>query len=298
MPDLNLKKFQPVRIADKKIIQGFITKYDFLSCEYNFTNLIIWGKIYDIRWTEYKNALLIYNVLDDQILMPVGREFSPAELRDISESFISQGKHGNFLHVPLQYIKDNPSISDFFNVELEEDFSDYVYSTVKLAHLRGQKLSKKKNLISQFRRNNPEYLCLKLEREFFGECVSLAEKWGAHSQKEDINISNELIALKTVFENFNELDIEGLVLFVDGKIAAFSIFSFQNNHTRIVHFEKDNRKIKGSAQVINWETAKYLLDKCEFINREQDIGLPGLRKSKRSYDPDKILHAYRLCPMG
>jgi hypothetical protein len=86
----------------------------------------------------------------------------------------------------------------------------------------------------------------------------------------------------------------GLIIFVKDRMVSFSIFSRQNQNMADVHFEKYDSEIKGSEQVMCWETAKYLLDKYEYINREEDMGIEGLRQSKRSYDPEFTVKTYKL----
>jgi hypothetical protein len=98
----------------------------------------------------------------------------------------------------------------------------------------------------------------------------------------------EIKAIENALEMWNQLPIEGIIICLDHKIAAYSIFSPQTADMATVHFEKFDPDKKGSAQIINWETARYLQDRYKWINREQDIGLEGLRQAKLSYAPDRF----------
>jgi len=89
---------------------------------------------------------------------------------------------------------------------------------------------------------------------------------------------------------------EGGILQINGRLIAFSIFSRLNRETADVHFEKSDTTVKGAAQVINQETARSLAGRFSWINREQDLGIDGLRQAKRSYMPDQILMPYTLVP--
>jgi len=105
------------------------------------------------------------------------------------------------------------------------------------------------------------------------------------------------LALRRAFELFDDLEGEGLVVLVDGRVVAFSIFSRHIDGTCLVNFEKADHGMSGLSQYLNRVTAERLLGKgCLFVNREQDLGIPGLRKSKRSYDPDFLLENYSLIP--
>ena len=100
--------------------------------------------------------------------------------------------------------------------------------------------------------------------------------------------------MKRALDAFDALGLEGLVLFANGRLAGFSVFDRLNQNTADVHFEKYDPLIKGSAQAINWETARLLQGRYEYINREQDVGIEGLRKSKRSYCPAFTVKTYLL----
>ena len=291
---IKFNDFKPVEISDKAYLQDVFFKFELLPCEYVFTNLFIWRKIYDIRWMKFRNAVLIHSGLDKTLLMPIGNVFTPEELKDLLHSTFPDGEDASIIQVPENYIRQNPSLNDIFETELDDKFADYIYSTEKLYLLRGAKLAKKKNLLSQFLRGNPGYTCAPLKAENLEECFELTEKWRLGNTSEPATLAQEKEAIREAFDNYRSLGIEGVCIFTGGKIVAFSVFSFQSSDAAIVHFEKYDRDLKGAAQAINWETAKSLLGRCKYINREQDIGLPGLKKAKLSYDPDKIMYNYTL----
>lgn len=291
---INYSDFKPVEISDKAYLRDIFYKFELLPCEYVFTNLFIWRKIYDVRWMKFRNAVLIHTGLDKTLLMPIGNEFTPEELKDLLTSTFPGEEDATIGQVPEDYIKKNPSVNDILETELDEKFADYVYSTEKLYLLRGAKLAKKKNLLSQFVRGNPGYTAAPLQESNLDECIELSEKWRMNTTSEPVTLAQEKEAIHEAFANFKNLDIEGTCIFVGGKIVAFSVFSFQSSDAAVVHFEKYDKDLKGAAQAINWETAKSLLGRCKYINREQDIGLPGLKKAKLSYDPDKIMFNYTL----
>ena len=128
-----------------------------------------------------------------------------------------------------------------------------------------------------------------LNSALFDKCYELIN----HNNQEDNSGKNEeLLAIGNIFSNFERLNIEGIALFAESKFAAFAIFSRHLDGSYIVHIEKSDKRIKGAAQVINKECAKYLSDKCVYINREQDLGIPGLRHAKKSYAPEFVLINY------
>lgn len=206
-----------------------------------------------------------------------------------------EGFKGNFISVPEDYIEKNRSLSENFDVAYDPCNSDYLYLTEKLAELKGRKLHKKKNLVSQFRRSHAGYRVEIFKEEHIGSCLNLAEKWSEdQSEVPDEGKQLELKVMERALRNCNLIGLEGILIFYGGKLIAFSLFSAQRDDMATVHFEKFDYDCKGSAQAINHETALYLKDRFKYLNREQDVGLEGLRRAKMSYEPEKLITTYQL----
>ena len=289
---MNLK---PITKNERELFENFFYKHNIIMCEFNFANLYVWGEIYKFEWTMFQNRLLIFSNYDDIIYMPQGENISFNQLMEISDYFLSQNKSGDFMFVNPDFVEDEKQnlISNFEIIPDIDDF-DYVYETEKLVNLRGKKLNKKKNLISQFKRNIENYEIRLLEKKDFKDCINLSEMWCEDKLCDKMGFNIEMEAIKSLFLKYYDISVEGLGVFIDGKLEAFSVFSKLNDNTYDIHFEKFNTQIKGLPCVINNETAKYLSDKCKYLNREQDMGLPGLRKNKRSWEPEFLVESYYL----
>jgi hypothetical protein len=294
MSELELASFKRVEIADGARIKPLLSAAQKTSCDYNFANLYSWGEIYDLRWALYRDRLMVYSGKDSFMFMPVGPPCSVEEMVEMSDRLIRQGASGNYVLVDAEFVERNGSINDYFMAEVDRDNADYVYSARALAELKGRQLHKKKNLLSQFLRNHPGYTCEKMSARHADECFILAEKWCKVRSCERLGFTHESSALKRSMENFEELELDGLVIRDGGAAVAFSIFDSQNRNTAAVHFEKYDGEIKGAAQAINWETARYLASAYEYINREQDLGIEGLRRAKESYCPEFLVKTYVL----
>ncbi|HNQ44004.1 MAG TPA: phosphatidylglycerol lysyltransferase domain-containing protein, partial [Candidatus Cloacimonadota bacterium] len=122
--------------------------------------------------------------------------------------------------------------------------------------------------------------------------MQFTHKWRRERGAEGIYLMTELKAIENTLAYWHELPVEGLIICLDYKIAAYSIFSTQTSNMATIHFEKFDPDKKGSAQIINWETARYFSGRFEWINREQDIGLEGLRQAKLSYAPERFAPFY------
>ncbi len=298
--ELRLKDFRPVEPCNIELIRSYVKKYQFWTCDYNVANLFSWSAFMNVRWGMYKERLLFYNYNSQFMLYPLGEPFPVSELHSMSKMMENEGFKGNFISVPEDYIEKGLSLQDNFEVVYDRCNSDYLYLTEKLAELKGKKLHKKKNLVSQFRRNYPGYKVEVFKYEHIKSCLDLADKWSSdQSDVPDEGKELELKVMERALNNCDLIGLEGLLIFHGGKLIAFSLFSVQRDDMATVHFEKFDYDYKGSSQAINHETALYLKNRLKYLNREQDVGLEGLRKAKMSYEPLKLIPTYQLihtCP--
>jgi hypothetical protein len=294
MPEMKLENFSPVSLADRQAILPLLLAEDVCFCEYSFANLFMWGEIYHSRWLVHEGRLWLYNGYDDLMLMPVGRPLDMAGLVAVSDGLRREGKSGNFVLVDPDFVRENPGLESLFNIHPDPDNGDYIYLSQKLVDLQGNKLHKKRNQISQFLAQVPDYSCLPLQENDFAACFALAEKWCRLRTCLQLDFTHETSALKKAMDHFADLGLQGVKVSQGDALIAFSIFSPLNANMVDVHFEKFDPEFKGSGQMINWETAKSLVGRYKYINREQDLGIEGLRRAKRSYAPEYILNSYFL----
>jgi uncharacterized protein len=292
--EIKLDNFVPVALADRDTIRPLLLAEDVCFCEYNFANLFMWGDIYQTRWLLQEDRLWLYNGHDDLMLMPVGRALDMDGLLAVSDGLRRAGKSGNFVLVDPDFVQGNPDLERFFNRTADPDNGDYIYLSQKLVDLQGNKLHKKRNQISQFLAQHPDYSSRPLQPSDLGACLELAEKWCRLRTCEELDFTHETSALRRALNHFDELGLQGAAVSLAGELLAFSVFSRLNSNMADVHFEKFDPEVKGIGQVINWETAKALAGTYKYVNREQDLGIDGLRQAKRSYSPEYILNAYFL----
>ncbi len=294
MLEIKLKDFSPVTLDDRKIIMPLLMADDVFFCDYSFANLFTWGEIFKTRWLLDDERLWFYNGYDDLMLMPVGKALSLSEMVEVSDMMLGAGKNGDFVLVGEDFVKENPELERFFKVEIDHDNGDYIYSSQKLVDLTGNKLHKKRNLINQFLELYPDYASRPLQSSDLGACLDLSERWCRERTCLELDFTHETSALKKAFAHFNDLELQGLKICSGQDMLAFSIFSRLNSNMVDVHFEKFDPLSKGASQAINWETAKFLAGNYKYINREQDLGIEGLRRAKKSYEPEYIVSAYFL----
>jgi len=289
--------FKKVGMEDRNFIVAATKPLErFLSCEYSFFNLMVWGEMFDVEWTLWRGVPLIRVGRDDVCLFPLLDGISSGDLHGLSERLRSKGFSGSFVQVPQVFLDANPDVDEFFEPRANRDCADYIHSLERLVELRGTKLRKKRAFVKRFKEDNAGVEVVDLEPVLFRECWELAER----NMDGTETSMDELGALKRAFEFFGEFGGDGIAVLLNGDVVAFSIFSRHLDGTCLVNFEKADRSFPGLAQFVNWATATKLrsLDVCEFLNREQDLGVPGLRKAKKSYDPDIILENHDLTPLG
>ncbi len=293
-PDLH----QPGKfdLDSRSRIIDFLGRFPSCSCEYNFVNLFCWKDIYRYSWFVYKGRLVIIDGASQALFMPVGEDFSPESLHELSCEAAAAGYSGNIGLVPETYVALNDNLEQYFKVTADRAAADYVYLTRDLFELKGNKLHKKKNLVSQFKRKYPDYRISPVTSDMCGMIMKFEKGLLDVMPSVPVSLIEESKAIATAFLNWDVLGLEGLILWVGDEMAAFSVFSPLSPGMWNVHFEKSDFAFKGAAQMINRETARALLGKSVLINREQDLGIPGLVQAKMSYDPHVLIRSFFLKP--
>jgi hypothetical protein len=284
-----MQQLQDLTPSQIPLLREYLDAYPRQSCDYAICNLLTWGRIYHNQYMVWNGHLVIYNPKYAYVFYPVGPGLSAEELRELAGLFKSEDKETSLILVPEDWQENIPGLADMFNVTEERDWADYVYSVERMVKLSGKKLAKKKNLVSQYVRTYPDYHVLPVTPEKHAVILRFTEKWRRERNAEGIYLNTEFQAIKNTLEMWDDIPSEGIIICHKNKISAYSIFSPQTSDMATVHFEKFDPDMKGSAQLINWETARHLEGRFKWINREQDMGLEGLRQAKMSYDPDLLL---------
>ncbi len=278
--------------AEIPLLKEYLSRFPRESCDYSICNLMTWGRLYNDQYTIWQGNLVVFNPKYQAICFPIGNSFKPRDLVELIQMFRIDYPQAELILIPHDYIENHPETILLLDISTSDGWSDYVYKTEKLVMLSGKKLAKKKNLISQFIRNYPDYKILPITAERRDVIVSFTEKWKRQRDAEGIYLQSEIKALTNAMDMWNDIPIDGILICLHNRIVAFSIFSEQTTNMATIHFEKFDPDKKGSAQMINFEAAKYLLPRYEWINREQDMALEGLRQAKRSYLPDRMIDFY------
>jgi hypothetical protein len=172
--------------------------------------------------------------------------------------------------------------------ESVRDQYDYIYRRDDLATLHGRHLDAKRNHINRFRAEHPDFEYRPLTPESFDECRRLTEIWQEDKAASD-TIDAEHRVMETIFSNWDALGMTGGSIFVDGRMVAFTYGTAVTTDTLDVCVEKADRHVEGAFAIINQQFAEHLPDQYIYLNREEDMGIPGLRQAKLSYHPEILL---------
>lgn len=305
MDQFAFERFKRVSIGDRSVLEPLLLASEPATCESNFLNIFVWGHIYHTQFQICGGRPYVYLEEEDELLFPGsvnGIYPPPSELATVSAEMRSHGRNGIIHQVKADYMEVFPEYTEYFRAEqVIEDIGEYIYSLQNLVDLHGSKLAKKKNLISQFKRLYPDYRVVPLTAAQLPDCKALADSWReaklATNPDHAEGIVEEHEALDLTFDNYADLSIEGVCIYVGEKLVAFAMCSRVNSELFTIHFEKNDLNYKGSGQIINQETARALLPLGKYIDREQDLGVEGLRHAKMSYQPIQLLRNYNLIPL-
>jgi hypothetical protein len=184
-------------------------------------------------------------------------------------------------------------------VEEKREHFDYVYLTRDLIDLPGNRNRNKRNHINQFFRAYRSYVYEEFNDRHIEAALNLQEKWCTLRRcEEDLNLLGEWDAIREILSNYRALEVAGAVIIVEGEVKAFTLGEPLSEDMALIHIEKADPGIPGLYQLINQQFCARRWDQMKFINREQDLGIPGLREAKLSYNPDHFVKKYSISLSG
>lgn len=282
--------FKNIEIEDKSIIESFTSNSDLNICDFAFSNMFGWGSFYNLSWTVIDNALVMrfFNKVKNRfVYMPIVSD-NHSNAKNAIDKLLSENGEVSIVSVTPVY---KSFLENFFkNISFEENRNsyDYIYDIDSLKTLSGKKLQSKRNHVNKFKQLCPDYKVVEITDDNIDQCIELEKKW----LKEHINTESREVEQKmicSVLKNRKILGLLTLAIEVEGKIVAFSAGSPINRETFGVHIEKADSDINGSFATINKEFCNRIPQNYKYVNREEDMGIDGLRKSKLSYNPHIIL---------
>ena len=291
--------FKDITLADKDTITSFTMKSDRRNCDLSFSNLCSWRFLYDTKFAVVDNFLVFKFWAGEQLayMMPIGTGDLKAILRKLIEDADKEKRFFCMLGVCSNMRVDlETTLPSQFVFTEDRDYADYIYLKSDLSTLKGKKFQSKRNHINRFRNTYPDYEYTPITPDRIQECLDLEAEWcKVNNCDQQEGTGNERRALIYALHNFEALGLTGGILHVNSKIVAFTFGMPINHETFGVHVEKADTNIEGAYAMINYEFANRIPEQYIYINREEDLGIEGLRKAKLSYQPVTILEKYMAC---
>ena len=182
-----------------------------------------------------------------------------------------------------------------FNITAERNNFDYVYLAQDLINLSGRKFHAKKNHLNAFRKEYPDAKYLPITEEIIPKCRDELNQWYAahkHANPDDNFICYERAAIHEIFDHFDAFKLKGGAILLDERVVAFTFGEQLNSDTAVIHVEKADPTIRGIYAAINQNFVAHEWSNMIYINREEDMGIDGLRRAKESYRPIKLIEKF------
>ena len=280
-------EFKIIGLEDKPLFDDFVRRFPPEASETVFTNIFIWRKFEHSKYTTIDGNLCVLCEPPSEpayFLPPIG-DANPAETVRTCLTFAPR-----LSRVPQSYAR---RFCGELRCEPDRDNFDYVYLAEDLIQLRGKKYDGRRNRIRKFERTYT-HRYLKLGPEHLDGCRALFEKWFEGKANSEWIIHAEKEAILEALGQFEALGLSGGAIEADGRIEAFSIGEKLGADTAVIHIEIADPDFQGLAQTINREFVRNEWSGFRFINREQDCGIPGLRRAKMSYYPHHMVEKYNV----
>lgn len=282
--------YKSIELCDKKIFDEYYKTHEQYSGYLSFTTLYTWKELGNFRYAIYDGEMIIK--LSDNEETYLLAQTTKESIKKVVDFILTCG------NVKLKALSKNQVeilkelYGEMFTVNHIRDNDNYYYLTESMISLQGKKLHSKRNFINRFKKEN-EYSYERITKDTVNECINVAKEW---CERKNCNkggsLINELSACEIGLLNMDSLGLKGGAIRVGGKIVAFSLGELLNEKTVLVHFEKADTDYNGIYQVINNEFLKNEWADTIYVNREEDMGVEGLRKAKMSYCPEFLLEYY------
>lgn len=295
--------FKEITLKDKEYIKSYLEKNMGEDSEFTFTNLFIWRKGYKIFYDIIDEIPCLFYFYMENLpvcAIPVklceDKELEEKALKAAMEMYISlKEKYDEIIfYVFDKVLAEKIEKSLNFDKKFQEDIDsfDYVYLIDDLINLSGKKYHTKKNHVNKFKKKY-NWTYESLDENSADECLDVFDRW---RNLKEVNIKEdyEREAVSEIFSNWNDLNVKGGAIRVDGKMVAFSIGEPMNEDTVVIHFEYADNNYDGVFPMINQQFLINQWSNYKYVNREEDMGILGMRKAKQSYRPVYMVKKYNV----
>lgn len=286
--------FKPIKIEQKELYQRYLLDDVERGCEYTFSNLYLWGRQ---NATILHDHMVLFSQFDRKSVYPY--PVGSGDKKPVLDAIIADAKErGITCRITSLNAETRQTLETLypgmFRFHCARDSFDYVYDINDLADLPGKKYQKKRNHCNRFRTDYPNYKVQPLSDDNREQVLEMITAW--YVAKEQSNPESDFLlertAITKALKHYRELEMDGLVLLDDNKILGITMGSRLSRNTYDIQFEKAWGDVNGAYAIINYEFARYLRNKYPdilFLDREEDLGIEGLRIAKERYFPHHMI---------
>ena len=286
--------FKPFAAEDRDEYNDYLFGEDERGCEFSFANLYLWGRQ---SFAKISNNIILFSQFDRRTVYPF--PLGKGNIKEALEAIISDSRARGIPCRITGMSKQRADLLEYsfpgkFKFHFDRSACDYVYDINDLAELKGKKYHGKKNHLNRFKEVYEGYSAEAITTDNIDKAIEFTCKW--YEEKElndpDKDFLMEKAAIGRAFRHYSEIGLEGLIISYNGEVLALTMGSRLSGDTFDVHFEKARADVNGAYTVINYEFARYIRDKypeVKYLNREEDMGIEGLRRAKESYKPHHMV---------
>lgn len=282
-------EFRKPEIKDVDLIRSCLMEKRHMACDYSSGNIILWSDVYHTEIAYVKDMLIVkFNRgTDAYFTYPSGKGNPIEAIAWLDEYCNSKGIEMRFgIIEPDMFEEMEQLYPEKYSVEYFRDSADYIYPIEKLANLSGKAYHGKKNHVNKFIKTYEDWSYEKMNHENMEECVQMVQQWCVENGCcEDESKAAEICVCINGIKHREELGLIGGLIRTDDKIVALTLGERLNDDTFVIHFEKAYSSVQGAYPMINQQFILHELMDYIYVNREEDMGLEGLRKAKESYKP-------------
>ena len=294
--------FHRVCLEDKAQYDSILMTCPERGCEYSFANLFLWGR-QEIAFLD--GCVVFFSHFFGRSVYPY--PIGSGDKRSALEAILADSRERG---IPCRITNiteaDKLELEDLFpgkfTIRSARDSYDYVYTVNGLADLRGKTYQKKRNHVNRFRTEHPDYRVEPICRKNYSRVQHMVNDWYVARKISDPegDYFLESVAIAKAFRHYEDLAMEGIAILDGDRVLAVSMGTLLSPDTMDVHFEKAVEDVHGAYNIVNTEFARYVRLKypqIRFLNREDDMGIEGLRTAKLEYGPDHMIEKYQACLM-
>jgi hypothetical protein len=296
--------FKPVTIEALPEMDSYFRMQNYRTCDFTQGGMIMWADYFKYEYAIWEDTLFVkgFSAIDPSEIafsIPIGKLDIGASI-EILKDYCLQNKLKLMLSaVPEEALAPINAVYPFRSFRLD-NWSDYLYEAEKLATLSGKAYNKKRNHVNKFMQTYPDFVFEEINESNLPETISFFQYFNSQYEKKSPLFHNEAKMTEYVLNHYNRFNFIGALIKIDNKVAGFTIGEILAD-TLYTHIEKASRDYEGIYETLGMNFAKHVIESypdVKYLNKEDDAGDEGLRKSKLSYHPFSLLARYNLIYCG